>query len=179
MLLFLNDYHGDNKNITVVFQMCQTIHPLALQMEIFETGYCVISVKAKHYRNNKAKISLQKFLKNCKTLKIFLQTPQPELLQTPKQKLLQTTGQKVSAAKVFPNITAKVLASTTAKVLRNIVVEVCQNIAAKVYGNSTAKARYLATEVHCVEEVNITLGVKVCQGPKFWIVRGDFKLSGH
>ena len=27
MLLFLNSYHGNNKNITVVFQMCQTIHP--------------------------------------------------------------------------------------------------------------------------------------------------------
>ena len=27
MLLLLNSYHGDNKNITVVFQMCQTIHP--------------------------------------------------------------------------------------------------------------------------------------------------------
>ena len=27
MLLFLNGYHGNNKNITVIFQMCQTIHP--------------------------------------------------------------------------------------------------------------------------------------------------------
>ena len=27
MLLFSNGYHGNNKNITVVFQMCQTIHP--------------------------------------------------------------------------------------------------------------------------------------------------------
>ena len=27
MLLFLNGYHGNNKNITVVFQICQTIHP--------------------------------------------------------------------------------------------------------------------------------------------------------
>ena len=26
-LLFLNGYHGNNKNITVVFHMCQTIHP--------------------------------------------------------------------------------------------------------------------------------------------------------
>ena len=26
MLLFLNGYHGNNKNITVVFQMCETIH---------------------------------------------------------------------------------------------------------------------------------------------------------
>ena len=46
MLLFLNGYHGNNKNITVVFQMCQTIHPqnymfaLAVQTEIFDTGYC-------------------------------------------------------------------------------------------------------------------------------------------
>ena len=36
------------KNITVVFQMCQTIHPqnymfvLAVQTEIFDTGYCWI-----------------------------------------------------------------------------------------------------------------------------------------
>ena len=48
MLLFLNGYHGNNKNITVVFQMCQTIHPqnymfvLAVQTEIFDTGYCWI-----------------------------------------------------------------------------------------------------------------------------------------
>ena len=48
MLLFLNSYHGNNKNITVVFQMCQTIHPqnymfvLAVQTEIFDTGYCWI-----------------------------------------------------------------------------------------------------------------------------------------
>ena len=27
LLLFLNGYHSNNKNITVVFQMCQTIHP--------------------------------------------------------------------------------------------------------------------------------------------------------
>ena len=27
MLLFLNGYHSNNKNITVVFQMCQPIHP--------------------------------------------------------------------------------------------------------------------------------------------------------
>ena len=46
MLLFLNGYHGNNKNITAVFQICQTIHPknfmfvLALQTEIFDTGYC-------------------------------------------------------------------------------------------------------------------------------------------
>ena len=69
--------------------------------------------------------------------------------------------------KVFPNITAKVSASTMANVLINIyygkslpnnAAKVCQNIAAKVYGNSTAKARHLATEVHCVAEVNIALG---------------------
>ena len=48
MLLFLNSYHGNNKNITVVFQMCQTLYPLnfmfvlALQTEIFDTGYCWI-----------------------------------------------------------------------------------------------------------------------------------------
>ena len=45
MCLFFNGYHGNNKNITVLFQMRQTIHPLhfmfilALQTEIFETGY--------------------------------------------------------------------------------------------------------------------------------------------
>ena len=27
MPLFLNGYHGNNKNITVIFQTCQTIHP--------------------------------------------------------------------------------------------------------------------------------------------------------
>ena len=41
---------------------------------------------------------------------------------------------------------------------QNIAAKVCQNIAAKVYGNSTAKARYLAAEVHCAPEMNITLG---------------------
>ena len=48
MLLLLNGYHGNNENITVVFYMCQTIHPkncmfvLGLQTEIFETGYFLI-----------------------------------------------------------------------------------------------------------------------------------------
>ena len=48
MLLFLNGHHGNNKNMTVVFQMCQTIHPLnsmfvsGLQTEIFETVYFLI-----------------------------------------------------------------------------------------------------------------------------------------
>ena len=47
-LLFSNGYHGNNKNIIVVFQMCQTIHPYnfmfvsGLRMEIFETVYCGI-----------------------------------------------------------------------------------------------------------------------------------------
>ena len=27
MLLFLNGYHGNNKNITVVFEICQAIRP--------------------------------------------------------------------------------------------------------------------------------------------------------
>ena len=41
-----NGYHGNNKNITVLSQMSQTIHPLSfiflsvLQKEMFETVYC-------------------------------------------------------------------------------------------------------------------------------------------
>ena len=48
MLLFSNDCHGNNKKMTVLFQMCQTVRPqnfmlvLALQTEIFETEYCWI-----------------------------------------------------------------------------------------------------------------------------------------
>ena len=37
MLLFLDGYHSNNKNITVVFEMCQTIYPQNLFVPIRST----------------------------------------------------------------------------------------------------------------------------------------------
>ena len=48
LFLFQNGYHGNNKNITDVFQMSKTIHPskfrfiFGLQTEIFLIVYCLI-----------------------------------------------------------------------------------------------------------------------------------------